>query len=105
LQLPIVFGLADRLRLPRQRFARRGIVEVSGHEVDVQVWHLISEQLVIHVARCKDPLDYSRDRVNVAPVPSGFRFGQSRKVCDVTVSKDDDGVAASYRVLFEVCFA
>jgi len=67
LDLPVVLGLADRLRLPGQRFSRSRIVEVPRHKVDVEVRHRISEQLVVHVARREHMLDHLRDGVNVAP--------------------------------------
>jgi hypothetical protein len=67
--------LGDRFRLERQWFSGSRIVEVPGHKVDVQVRHRISEQLVIHVARCKHPLDHPRDGMNVAPKGVDFRSG------------------------------
>src|SRR5688572_23170632 len=71
----------------------------------MQVWHRISEQLVVHVARRKYPLNHPRYGMNVAPVRARFLAGQACKVCDVAVSKDDDHVAASDGVPLKVCVA
>jgi hypothetical protein len=57
------------------------------------------------VAWRKDPLDHSRDGVNVAPIRGDFRGGQACKIRDVTASKDDDRVAASDGVPLQVCVA
>ena len=95
LDLPVVLGLGDRLRLPGQRFSGSGIVEVSRHKVDVEVRQRISEQLVVHVARREYLLDHLRDAVNVLPVRRDFGRAQTREVRNVTISKDDDRMAMS----------
>ena len=95
LQLPVVLGLGDWLRLERQRFFGSRIIEVPGHKVDVKMRHHVAEQLVVHVTRRKHALDHLRGGVNVAPVPGGFCRSQTRKVCDVAVAEDDDHMAAS----------
>ena len=102
LDLPIVLRLRDRLRLPGQRFSGSRIVEVSRHQVDVEVRHRISEQLVVHVARREHLLDDLRDAVNVLPVRRDFRRAQTREVRNVTISKDDDRMATSDGVSLQV---
>jgi hypothetical protein len=57
------------------------------------------------MARCEHPLDHPRDGVNVAPVRRDLPGGQAREIRDVTVSKDDDRVAASDGVALQVCVA
>ncbi len=105
LQLPVVLGLGDWLRLERQRFFGSRIIEVPGHKVDVKMRHHVAEQLVVHVTRRKHALDHLRGGVNVAPVPGGFCRSQTRKVCDVAVAEDDDHMAASDGVSLKVCVA
>jgi hypothetical protein len=73
--------------------------------MDVEVRHQISEQLVVHVTRREHMLDHLRDRVNVAPVRGDFRRAQAREVRNVTISKDDDRMATSDGVSFQVCVA
>jgi len=63
--------------------------------VDVEVRHQISEQLVVHVARREHMLDHLRDAVNVVPVRCDLGGAQAREVRNVTISKDDDRMAAS----------
>jgi hypothetical protein len=48
-------------------------------------------------------LDHLRDAVNVAPVRRDFGGAQAREVRDVTISKDDDRMAASDGVSLQVC--
>jgi hypothetical protein len=76
-------GLGNRFPLPWQRSSGSGIVEVPGHEVDVQVRHGISEPQVVHVARREHPLDHPHEEVNVAPVRGDSRGGHAREVRDV----------------------
>jgi hypothetical protein len=102
LHLPIELGLRDRFRLPGQRSSRSRIVEVSGHKVDVQVRHQVSQQLVVHVAWRKHPLDHPPDGVDVVPIRGGFRGSQACERRDVMVAKDDDRVAASDGVPLEM---
>jgi hypothetical protein len=71
--------------------------------VDVEVRHQVSEQLVVHVARREHMLDHPGDAVNVLPVRCHFGRAQPREVGDVTISKDDDRMATSDGVSFEVC--
>ena len=75
LELRVEFGLANRFRLPGQRSPRSRIVDVTGYKVDVQVWHRITEQLVVHVARPERPLDHPGDGVDVAPVRRAKMMG------------------------------
>jgi hypothetical protein len=71
----------------------------------MQVWHHVSEQLVIHVARREYLLNQPGNGVDVAPERGRFLGGQARKVGDVPISKDDNHVPASDGMRLEVSVA
>jgi hypothetical protein len=70
--------------------------------VDVKVRHQVSQQLVVHVAWRKHPLDHPRHGVHVAPIRGGLLARQACEVRDVTEAKDDDRVATSDGVPLEM---
>ena len=68
----------------------------------MEVRHHISEQLVVHVTRREHLLNHLRDGVNVVPLRGDLGGAQTREVRNVTISKDDDRVAASNGVPIQI---
>lgn len=104
-ELPVELLCGNRLQLEGERSLRRRIVQITRHEMDVNVRDGVPEQLVVEVARAEHAIDHAGDALDFRP--EGCHLGEREPggIRDVATAEDDDRVAGRGRLPLKVRIA
>ena len=86
----------------RKGHARRGVIEVPGQDVSMDMRHAVAEDVVVHVTRPERLIQGPRHSVHVAPEPRRLLLGELGEVGDVAKVESNGRVAGQWPALLKV---